>query len=224
MGENNLPDSELELEIQRNYDIQKALNEILRIMLEDLPMKDVLELIIDQIISIPWLSFESKGSISLVENDPDILVLKAQRRLPESLQKICSRVPFGTCICGRAALSGKIVFTDHLDKRHDNTYDGISPHGHYCVPILSNDIVLGVINLYVKEGHKQNKHEEEFLRAVADVLTSLLKRKEAEEKISQNLIELEHWQTLTVGRELKMIELKKQISNLEQRLEKHEPV
>jgi hypothetical protein len=33
--------SVLEVEVQRNYDIQKALNEILRIMLKDIPLKEM---------------------------------------------------------------------------------------------------------------------------------------------------------------------------------------
>jgi GAF domain-containing protein len=182
------------------------------------------EQIIDQIISIPWLSFESKGSIFLVESNPEMLVLKAQRKLPESLQNTCANVPFGRCICGRAALSKEIEFTDHLDERHDNMYEGISQHGHYCVPILSGNKVLGVINLYVKEGHIQNKREEEFLRAVADVLTSILQRKKAEAKLKQTVDDLEKWQSLSINREKRMIELKEEIKKLKDKLKKSKTI
>jgi len=130
---------------------------------------------------------KSKGSIFLVEDDPGVLVMKAHYRLAPQLLKICKQVPFGRCLCGRAALSGQVEFADCLDSRHENQYEGISPHGHYCVPILSAGKVVGVINIYIEEKHKRDKREEEFLCSVADVLAGIIKRKQAEDKIQHNL-------------------------------------
>jgi len=77
-----------------------------------------------------------------------------------------------------------------VDSRHENQYEGMSPHGHYCIPILSAGKVIGVINIYIEEKHKRNKREEEFLCSVADVLAGIIKRKQAEEEIQQNLHDL----------------------------------
>ena len=170
-------------EIRRSSQIQLVLNKLLQISLEDISLDEMLQCFIEQITSISWLSFEAKGSISLVESEPDMLVLKAQRGLPKSLQKICAKVPFGRCICGRAALSREVLFVNCLDERHDNTYDDIPPHGHYCVPILSGSVVLGVINTYVRAGHVRDPREEEFLYAVANTLVGIIKRKKAEAEI-----------------------------------------
>lgn len=173
----------VEKELRQHYELQTALNTILHISLEDISLKDILERVIDQIVCIPWLSLESRGAIFLVEDDPEVLVLKAQRRLPLSLQSKCAKVPFGNCLCGRAALSGKVEFADCVDNRHDNTYEGIIPHGHYCVPIVSGGRVLGVINTYIKAGHIHNPREEEFLVAIANVLVGIVHRKQVEEEI-----------------------------------------
>jgi PAS domain-containing protein len=45
--------------------------------------------------------------------------------------------------------------------------------------------VLGVLNLYVREGHSRNREEEEFLRAIADGLAGIIERKKAEEKLER---------------------------------------
>jgi diguanylate cyclase (GGDEF)-like protein/PAS domain S-box-containing protein len=111
------------------------------------------------------------------------LVMKAQRGLAEVLLGKCKKIPFGTCLCGRAARERSVVFADKVDERHDVMYPGIPPHGHYCVPIMSGSKVLGVINMYVKEGHKREPVEEDFLTAVAHTLAGVIERKRVEDEL-----------------------------------------
>ena len=179
-----------EQKLLSSYQTQTVLSKLLNISLFDIPLKKQLQLILNLIISIPWLELERKGSIFLVEDDPGVLVMKANYRLAPQLLKTCKQVSFGRCLCGRAALSGQVEFADCVDSRHENRYEGISPHGHYCIPILSAGKVVGVINIYIEEKHKQNKREEEFLCSVADVLAGIIKRKQAEDEIQQNLHDL----------------------------------
>jgi len=170
-----------EEEIKRNYDIQSVMNSLLRLSLEDVGLQEILEQAINLILSIPRLALESRGAIFLVEGDDPVLILKGQRGISKTLQERCARVPFGTCLCGRAALSGKIEFSDCIDKRHDIYFEGMIPHGHYCIPILFSERVMGVINLYLKEGHIREAQEEEFLMATANTLAGIIIRKQSEE-------------------------------------------
>jgi signal transduction histidine kinase len=114
------------------------------------------------------------------ENKDALLVMKAHRNLPEGLFETCSTVQFGRCLCGMAALFGKIVHSETLGPQHITHYKEMSPHGHYCVPIQAAGKVLGVINLYVKEGHKRDPKEEEFLAAVANTVAGIIERKKSE--------------------------------------------
>jgi PAS domain S-box-containing protein len=172
-----------EQQLQSNLQIQSALNALLELSLEPLSLEEQLARCLDVLLSVPWIALESKGSIFLVEDDPAVLVMKAQRGLSESLLAGCARVPVGRCLCGRAAATRQIVYADCVDDRHDLRYSGMLPHGHYCVPILSDHSLLGVINLYVKEGHEKTSDEERFLTAVAHVLAGIVKRKQAEESL-----------------------------------------
>jgi PAS domain S-box-containing protein len=172
-----------EEEIRRSNDTQTAVNALLKIALDGLSLEETLKRSIDLVLSIPWLTFESRGSIFLVEDDPQVLVMKAQNGLAQQIQRACARVPFGRCLCGQAALKREIQFADSLSERHETSYDGINPHGHYCVPILSADKVLGVLNIYVKEGHHRDKREEVFLDAAADALAGVIERKQVEEAL-----------------------------------------
>ncbi len=73
----------------------------------------------------------------------------------------------------------------HLDDRHDVRFDGIKGHGHYCVPIIYQDRLLGVINLYITDGHHRDKEETDFLNTIANTLAGLIERKRMEEKVEE---------------------------------------
>ncbi|OIO33949.1 MAG: hypothetical protein AUJ70_02070 [Candidatus Omnitrophica bacterium CG1_02_40_15] len=179
-----------EEDIRQDSQIQGILNKLLKISLENIPLEEVLKKAISYLT--PWSKVMPKGGIFLVEDKPGVLVLKAQQGLSAEIQTMCASVPFGRCLCGKAVLSGEIIFSGHIDERHENQYKGIMPHGHYCVPIISMDKeILGMINLYLDEGHQANDKEKEFLHAVANILAGIIERKKIEEHQKLTLKDLE---------------------------------
>lgn len=178
--------------INRGYHFKSAISSILQISLEPLSIEEQLGLILDAILSMPFLS--SKGCIYLVEDEPDVLVMKAHRGLPQTMRSACARVSFGKCLCGASASSREIIFAEGIDDRHEIEWEGIFPHGHYCVPIASGGRVLGVMNLYVAEGHQRDPEEEGLLSSVANTLAGVIERKRAEEekqRLQEQLIQAE---------------------------------
>lgn len=183
---------ESEAELHDNYFAQSAINMMLSESLEDRPLEEILQKALNMILSVPWLSFESKGSIHLVEGEPGILSVKAQHNLSAEQNKLCKNIPLGKCLCGKAALTKKIEFADHIDERQEICYENIEPHGHYVVPILFGGKTLGVVDIYLKEGHLREQREEEFLLTVADTLAGIIVRKQIEEekeKLHANLLQ-----------------------------------
>ncbi|NOZ85077.1 MAG: response regulator [Deltaproteobacteria bacterium] len=164
---------------------QSALDEILVAALDPAPLDRILQIALVKILSIPWIGLEAKGCIFLVDEITNDLVMKAHHNFDAPIRKMCARVPFGHCLCGRAARSGRIEHAGNLDERHENEYEGIRPHGHYCVPIMHDGSVKGVINLYVKAGHTRNETEERFLRAAAGVLAGVVEREQLRASIAQ---------------------------------------
>jgi putative nucleotidyltransferase with HDIG domain len=175
-------------ELRRNGETQIILNSLLRLSLEDMTLEKLLRMALDLVTSIPWLSFQSKGGVFLVDDrEPEVLRMVAQNGLAKPLLEKCQRVPFGRCLCGRAALQQEIIFAAEVNEAHETRYDGIVPHGHYCVPIAYSGKILGVLNLYVREGHQYSKQEEEFLAAVADTLAGIIVRKGGEKALNESL-------------------------------------
>ncbi len=175
-------------ELLRNFQTSQVINALLRIALEDISLRKKLQLTLDHLLSLPWLVFERRGAIFLMDRRKEFLLLQVQSGLSPELLKKCARLPVGRCLCGRVAATAKIAFADCIDPRHEIRYDGIHPHGHYCVPILLHNEVLGVVNVYIKNHHRRENSEEQFLTAVANTLAVIIDqhRAEKEKKKLQN--------------------------------------
>jgi len=166
-----------ERDLRAEKEEQSALNALLRISLEELTLQQQFERALDVILALSWLPIEPKGGIFQVEEGSETLVLKVQRGLAPALLSMCARVPFGYCLCGRAAATREIQYASCLDPRHDINYSGIKPHGHYNVPILSRRGLLGVMVLYLKHGHARQDREVEFLSSVANTLAGIIEHR-----------------------------------------------
>ena len=176
---------------------QSALNAILRISLEDIPLRQQFERVLDVILALSWLPVEPKGGIfQVADGEKEVLALKAQRGLNPELLSLCARVPFGYCLCGRAAVSRDIEYAACVDHRHDIDFPGMDPHGHYSIPILSRHGVLGVIVLYLKHGHVQQDRETEFLGSVANTLAGMIEHRRARDALMENRARLEETQRI----------------------------
>jgi hypothetical protein len=92
-------------ELRRRSDIQSAQNEMLSISLLPASLKELLHMILLLILDIPWLALEKKGRIFLADESPDNLKMVVHHNLDEKLLKMCARVTYGYCLCGRAANS-----------------------------------------------------------------------------------------------------------------------
>ncbi|RLC79205.1 MAG: hypothetical protein DRI61_08420, partial [Chloroflexi bacterium] len=75
-----------------------------------------------------------------------------------------------------------IQFASRIEDSHEITYPGMKPHGHYCVPILLDDEVVGVLMLHLEEGHIPDPEEEATLTAVASGIALLIQRNQAKEE------------------------------------------
>jgi len=173
------------VELQRRSDIQDALNEMLNISLMPISLNKQMEKILLLVLNIPWLALDKKGCIFLTDETGKGLRMVAHSNLGKSLLDLCTHIQFGQCLCGRAAAQQNLIFKQCLDHEHDIIPEGMAPHGHYNMPIISSGKTLGVLNLYVKHGHEQSTLEVNFLDASAKAMASIIERKKAEDKLYQ---------------------------------------
>ncbi len=81
----------------------------------------------------------------------------------------------------------EVQYAPCIDESHENSYSGILPHGHYCIPIETEAGMVGVLNFYIEEGHTRSEKEVEFLRAVIAVLAGIIEHLQVQEKLRDAL-------------------------------------
>ncbi|MBI5743628.1 MAG: PAS domain S-box protein [Elusimicrobia bacterium] len=165
-----------------NLQIKTAINSLLSLSLERLPLDTLLDRLLENMLSTPWPGLAAKGAIFLADPETGALHMKAQRGLPPPLLEKCAMVPSGHCLCGRAAATKQVVFADGLDERHETKYPHMPPHGHYCVPIVSEKKTLGAFTIYTGQGHKEDKDAVFFLQSMAGILSGIIQRRLAEDE------------------------------------------
>ena len=86
------------------------------------------------------------------------------------------------------------------------------------VPVLAGERVVMVLDFFLNAPRPEDRHMVGLISAVAAQLGLLIERKQAEEKIQEQLTELQQWYNVTLGRETRIIGLKHEVNELLQRL------
>ncbi|VAX35676.1 Sensory box histidine kinase/response regulator [hydrothermal vent metagenome] len=162
---------------------EKILNKILILSTGDFLLKDILCRVIEEILAIPWLKLLPRAGIFLTAEDGKTLKLIAHKNFVQQIQISCANIAFGQCLCGRAAATKEIQFSSCIDHRHEISYEGIKPHGHYNVPILENNNVMGVLAIYLPQGHAYNESEVQFLKSITNVCSLIIRKKYSEQEL-----------------------------------------
>ncbi|MBF0444542.1 MAG: CHASE domain-containing protein [Magnetococcales bacterium] len=160
---------------------RETINKLLHLSLKDMDLNKIMEKALLLLISISWLSSQKKGAVFLADVNEETLNLIAHQGLSESNVDLCTKIVFGQCLCGTAAREKKVIFSDRIDSQHGRIYEAMEPHGHYVVPILVDEHLLGVFTIYLNEGHIQKDEETKFLTTFATTMAGIIQRTHAEE-------------------------------------------
>jgi PAS domain S-box-containing protein len=148
------------------------------------PLDVLLTQALDILFEVPWLDVLSKGGVFLVDPEDDQgLKLQCSHSLGEHIESLCGNIKFGQCLCGRAAQTRTLVHASCVDERHDVRFDAMQPHGHYNVPIMIGDELVGVLVVYLEHGAKKNRDHEVFLTEFSGALGVMIGFKQREEEL-----------------------------------------
>ena len=163
--------------IRDTYRGQDIINALLRISLESDILENQLSQALDLLIYSPRLDNLKRGAIFLVDSHhPKELTLAVQSGFDEDALIACRRIEFGHCLCGKVAATREITFINNTDECCASPSKIAPPHGHYIVPILDGDLLLGVMMLYLNIGHVRTEREVEFLQAASRTIAGMIRR------------------------------------------------
>ncbi len=166
------------------------LYEVLAFYYDSNDLKAILDFALKKILELPWLEVQKKGGIMLWNSDKQELEMFVHTGVGQSLLEMCNRVPTGRCLCGRAALRQEIIFKSCVDNEHENRPAGMTPHGHYNVPLMFNEELLGVLFLYVEHEHIKKDIEVQFLKLLGNLLGSIIYKFKQQEKLEKLSMEV----------------------------------
>lgn len=161
---------------QSKIQSQAALAEILKSITEhNITLEHFLQNALEAILNLSWLKLLGKGAVFIV-NRAEVLELIAQKGLGEKVSNNCKYVNSGYCLCGRVLEQQKTIIRTCLTHEHDFIFEEMKEHGHYISPLIFEDKVLGVLNLYVPHQYVINDYEIDFLDNVCIVLAAEIQK------------------------------------------------
>lgn len=171
-----LQSDRLELHIEEEH----SKSELLRLALQQSSMKDFLESSLEVLRNTsPWNHIEAQYAIFInnKHGHGKALYLAAEHNLPGELHSLCARVPFTKCMCGKAASLRSTSFSSSSDKCHEIRYKGMPEKNIYTIPLQDNDLILGVLAIYLPSDHMHSHDEQNELEQLAEIIAIGISRR-----------------------------------------------
>lgn len=164
----------------------RLLHDVARILQTPQDTQSLFQSVLRAITEFDELKVESKAGVFLVDPDKKVLRLHTTygRFSSEFLEKE-KEVPFGDCLCGRVAESGELLMSDSCfaDARHERTFSDMTPHGHYIVPLKSQQTLVGVMFLYTQTDPTWYRFSQEVLLSIGGLIADAVERNRNEEQL-----------------------------------------
>jgi len=163
---------------------RSALNSILRLSLREPPLDDLLNAALEILLAVDFLNIENKGCIFLPNEANDTLTLAAHQNFGAEQRDNCHKVSFGSCLCGIAALGKDPVISSSTDIRHKKVHENAAVHVHCCMPLRSNNQLMGVLCLHIPNHTDLTEEQLGFITNAAQILAGAIQRYHYREKIA----------------------------------------
>ncbi len=177
------------LKLNKQLQYQANLYAVLDIISQDKPLNTILQEVLENLLSLEDLKVEQKGLIFLKDTNGN---LKQVAQLNcEVLKKTCTNIAPGQCLCGKVLQNKEKLFCNSVGHDHTIRPEGMTPHGHYVIPILHHKEVIGVINVYIKQGRKKDENIIKYIEAIADILSRRILSDQRKEELKEQGEEVE---------------------------------
>ncbi|MBL4884993.1 MAG: response regulator, partial [Planctomycetaceae bacterium] len=146
---------------------------VAKILQEQRPLKQRLQESLALLVNLEGLENQNKAGIFLTFEEQDHLdLIVTHGDFPQHFLENEQSIPKGFCLCGKAAISGELIISNGClkDPRHDQTYQGMTSHGHYIVPLVDGDVTVGVMFLYADPYPNQDKVRIEQLKVIGKLI------------------------------------------------------
>ncbi|MBF0380413.1 MAG: response regulator [Magnetococcales bacterium] len=166
---------------QRHMESRDTITDLLHLSLKSMELNKIMEMALNLLLSVSWMPDKKNGAIFLKVWGEDRLQLITQEGFSKSTIDKCSTVVMGSCLCGKSAADMQFLFVANGDKKQNIACEKAN-RGHYVVPIIAEDKLLGVVKLSQAESHEQSPEEKTFLTTFATTLAGIIERSRVEKE------------------------------------------
>ncbi len=184
---------EAEEQIRKRTEEYRVLHNVAKSLQSPEGTEKMLQEAMKAIVEYGELKVEYKAGIFLADEEKRVLNLYTwignfSNEFLES-EKV---VPYGECLCGRAAASGEMIISNNCfsDKRHDNQFKDMTAHGHYIVPLKSRNKLVGILFLYTDPDPPWFERNQEILLTMGSLIADAIEQRKGEEQIRKKNKEL----------------------------------
>ncbi len=177
---------EAEEQIRKSTEEYIVLHNVAKALQSTEGMEKMLQGAIKAIVEYGELKVEYKAGIFLVDEEKRVLNLFTWiGEFSDEFLESEKVVPYGECLCGRAAESGEMIISNNCfsDKRHDNIFDDMKAHGHYIVPLKTRNRLVGILFLYTDPDPPWFERNQEILLSMGSLIADAIEQREGEEQI-----------------------------------------
>ncbi|MBC8282760.1 MAG: GAF domain-containing sensor histidine kinase [Nitrospinae bacterium] len=172
----------------------RVLHKVAQILQNPGDLIEILQDTMKALTEFEGLKVENKAGVFLADNTEKVLrLLTTYGDFSQEFIDKEKIVPFGDCLCGRAAASGELLMSESCftDSRHERKYSDMRPHGHYIVPLKSFDNLVGVLFLYSDTHPSWYQHSQEVLLSIGGLIANTIERKKLDEELDNHRNNLE---------------------------------
>ncbi len=136
-------------------------------------LKERLENTLSVLVTAHELHLQQKAGVFLIhEEDPDLHMFATYGEFSQEFMLKEQCVKSGSCLCGKVAVSGELRVSDNCftDHDHEHSFEGMTAHGHYIVPIKFADELVGVLFIYTDPYPSKEPSRLSLLKQIGDLI------------------------------------------------------
>ena len=197
----------------------RVLHNVAKVLQSPGELIEVLQKTMKALTEFEGLQVENKAGIFLADNEGKMLrLLTTYGNFSQEFLEKEKTVPFGDCLCGRAASSGQMLVSESCftDSRHERIFSDMKPHGHYIVPLKSFNHLVGVLFLYTDINPSWYQHGQEVLLSIGGLIANTIERKQIDEELDEHRNRLE---AVVASRTQDLVQAKEQYRNLSNQIQ-----
>ncbi|MBF0309348.1 MAG: PAS domain S-box protein [Magnetococcales bacterium] len=175
--------------LRRSLETQQVVAKLLAGALAPLPLPALLEQSLERVLTTSWLAWRSKGVVFLLDENGSHLHAVAAHGM-DLRGTGCDVLPLDRCTCGIAVQQRRIHFSSTAAEG-DICPMHMPGHGHYAVPLVSGDRVLGVLSIHLPDHAVSDPEEESLLSVVGHTLGGIIERRRLDEDLRRAMAQAE---------------------------------